>query len=647
MKKLILCLLLITSFLNSESLPTNDIGLFFKIKDKKVQLKWIPQKYSNLNTYKLYKSINGKDEKLIATLKAKEIQLLKKDKYSEDYIFSIHPFKDVKNLDEQLKATLAEEKIAGFRILRFMQDNEYAKNLGQYYEDDNIKSLEVYKYRLELYKNDKLKSEKSITINKKSKVFDSIAWINKTVDNLGVTLSWDSGRINSFFNVYRKLDNESSFRRMNKNSIYVPALNTAGKREIFMDTTLKDNQEASYKVKKVDFFGTEVFESAIVEAKKTIVKKIDPLYDISVYNTDKKKTIRWEKRKDALGYNVYTSEKYNSKAVKVNKKLISNNFYFDRNFKVNKNSFYYVTVVTKNGESSPSAKILSYAKDVSAPKAPKHLIFNVKAGEVNLSWDEVKDNGLIGYRIYVSMDQDAKEWARLEKYEIKDNKYTHSKSKAHSRFHYYYKISAVDKKFNESPFSNVVKVKLPDVIAPKQPLIKSYKTYENKIVFNWQEIHDYDLSHYNLYVQEGKNFVKLNKEPLTITYFELQNLKYQGLRKYLITAVDKSGNESSKQEHSLIRSLDLTAPKIENIKYVQKYKNLYISFDVNDKDYNGFEVFRSTLENKNFVNISSFKRNKSFINKNINKNRKYFYYIKVYDKSGNVKVSDVKEILWK
>ncbi len=646
MIKIIVSLFFILSFINANEV-SNNIGLFFKIKENKVQLKWIPQKYSNLNTYKIYKTANNEKEKLISTVKAKAFKELKKDGFSEDYIFSIYPFKNVKSIDEQLKATLAQKSISGFRILRFMQDNEYAKNLGQFYEDNEIKSLEVYKYRIELFQNDKLLSQKEITINKNSKPFDSIAWLDAEVDNMGVKLFWDNGREESFFNIYRKLDNESRFRRINKNSIYVPMLEEGRKKELFLDTTLKENQNASYKIRKLDFFGEELFESQTVKVKRTINRKAKPLSNVSVYNTDTKKTIKWEKRKDALGFNIYNNQQYNGKYKKLNKKLVKKNYYIHRDFKINENSYYYVTAVTMHGESAPSRKILSYARDVSAPKAPKNLKFSTKEGKVILSWDEVKEKSSLAYKVYVSMQKDQKEWSLIEKNDIKTNSYTHIKPKAHSRFYYYYKVTAIDKKRNESPSSNIVKVKLPDVIAPNQPSIKKYKTYAEKIVFDWQEVYDYDLSHYNIYTQDGKNLIKLNKKPLKVTYFELKNSKYNGLRKYIVTAVDKSGNESLKEKHMLIKSLDLIAPKIEKINYSLKGKNLEINFTVNDKDYNGFEVFRSSLENPKYTNVSGFKEGTSYINKSLSSNRKYFYFIKVYDKVGNVRKSDIKEILWR
>ncbi|MBS9782575.1 MAG: hypothetical protein KGV43_02095 [Arcobacter sp.] len=646
MKRVIISLIFILNFIYASEV-SNDIALFFKIKDNKVLLKWIPKNYSDLNSYKLYKSVNDGKEKLIAQIKVKPIEELKKEGFSEDYIFSIYPFENVKNINEQISAMAAQNTIAGFRILRFMQDNEYAKNIAQYYMDDDVKSLEVYKYRIEQYKAGEFIAKKEFTINKNSRSIDSISWIDAKVDNMGIKLFWDSGAIASFYNVYRKLDNESSFRRLNKNAIYVPPLKKARKRELFLDNSLKENQNASYKVKKLDFFGEEKITSKTVKIKRTIDKKPVLLNNISVYSTDSKKTIQWENRKNILGFNVYRSESYDGKYKKLNKKLIKKTYFIDRDFKVNKNSYYYVTVVDKYGESQASKKVLSYAKDVTPPNSPKNLKFTVKAGEVNLTWDKVKDKDLTGYKVYVSMDRNAKEWALIEKRDIKTNTYIHKKPKTLSRFYYYYKVTAVDKKRNESPRSNIVKVKLPDVTAPKQPAIKSYKTYENKIVFNWQEVYDYDLSHYNLYTQDGVKLIKLNKKPLKVTYFELKNLKYKGLRKYIVTAVDKSGNESSKEKNILIKSLDLTPPKLENIRYSLNNNGLKISFDCNDKDYSGFELFRSTPKSPKYISVSGFKTSKSFINKNLSKNQKYFYYIKAYDKSGNVKVSDVKEILWK
>ncbi len=320
------------------------------------------------------------------------------------------------------------------------------------------------------------------------------------------------------------------------------------------------------------------------------------------------------------------------------------NVYFDRNFNTKQNYYYYITAVNKTIESRPSSKILAYVRDATPPDFPKLLKANVSTGKVELKWEKVKDKNLFGYKVYMSMDKEKKEWALVTKKAISESFFLHSKAKELSGNFYYYRVTAIDKSFNESAFSNIVKIKLPDVTAPSQPIFNRHNIYPSKIRFTWARTLEKDLDYYNLYTQKGKKLIRLNKKPIISTFFEFRNPEINDFRKFIVTSVDTSGNESKKDEHIIIKGLDVIAPIIKNIKYKIVGKNIEINFVVKDVDYNGFEILRSSGKVKRYTNISSFQKGSFFIDKNIVKGRTYFYMLKVYDKSGNISLSDVKEI---
>ncbi len=128
-----------------------------------------------------------------------------------------------------------------------------------------------------------------------------------------------------------------------------------------------------------------------------------------------------------------------------------------------------------------------------------------------------------------------------------------------------------------------------------------YKVYTNKIYLQWAPVYDYDLSHYNIYTQEGIKLVKLNSKKLLKTEFELINYNLEGMKKFIVTSVDKSGNESLKDNHILLNKRDTKAPVIKSIDYAQTKEGLVISLNINDSDYNGFEVYRSSGKSLAFL----------------------------------------------
>lgn len=272
---------------------------------------------------------------------------------------------------------------------------------------------------------------------------------------------------------------------------------------------------------------------------------------------------------------------------------------------------------------------------------PQNLRADVTPGNVELVWDGVKDKDLLGYRVYMSMEQNATQWSLINKSPVSKNSYTHNRSESLSRHHYYYYIAAVDKNFNESARSNIVKIKLPDITPPKQPVIKKFDVNDKYIRLEWNAIEVYDISHYNVY-RNGKE--KLNDTPVRDIFF-IDEKPLSGSNKYIVTAVDTSNNESNKTQSVSIISTDTVAAKIENMEVVQKASEVLIRFENYDEDYNGFQVFRSNGSNTNFYPVSDFIQDKKeYRDNSFFKGRKNYYKIQVFDKSGNISESKVFEV---
>ncbi|MFK5882670.1 MAG: hypothetical protein QM482_10730 [Sulfurospirillum sp.] len=643
MKRVFLIILILLGTVYAKS--SGDLGLYANVQDNKILLKWIPKKYSSKNVYKIYRKTDGEKEKLLATVKAVPYKDLKKAKYSKDYIFLVYPFKDVKNIDDEIAVAKAEQVAGGFRVLKLLEDNNFAKNLGQFFIDTGVKKSKKYIYRVVLFKNDKKISEASVNANTANKKYLSgIFWMQAKGYEWGVGIKWDSGKESGFYNIYRKLQGEKKFKRLNSTPVYVTPSFAKKSKSFYRDKSLKKNQSASYYVKKVDFFGKEGKPSYSIKAKRLVSQKPKIVQHIFIKNSDKVITLRWRKVPKVIGYNVYRSMNYKGGYKKLNKKPIKKQIYQDKNFKSNQTYYYYVSSLDLRGESKPSMKMLAYARDVTPPPTLKTLQFSVEPGLVKLKWKGVKSDDLLGYRVYMSMDKEAKDWSLITKKAIKNTKFIHKKEKSLSRYPYYYAVVAVDKSFNESRFSNIVKTKLPDVTPPREPKILKFIVYPNRVYLKWDRVLVYDLDHYNVYVRFGKKFQKVNKKPIKINSFEDLNPPKKGKVLYLVTAVDRSGNESAKKSMISIKTVDTTPPVIENFKAVLSKKSIKLSFICRDKDYSGFEVYKSFGNDIRYYKISSFAIGKSFRDRVISKKGSYFYMLKVYDKSGNISESKVLNI---
>lgn len=645
MRYIVLITLLIANLLQAQEVQDR-LYLFANFHVNQIELKWFTQKYSSKYTYKIYRNSQGDKPKFLHTLKPESYEVLKNSGYSEDYIFMVYPYKEVKSLDNRIQVAKIEGNVEAFRMLKLIRDKAFAKNLGQYFVDLNVKKDKLYMYTIEAYNGKEMVFQRSIFANTfaQNKPNDFL-WTRAKHSAEGIELSWDVSKEYNYYNVYRKKAQEKNFKKLNLDLLFVSKEYAQKTRILYTDKDIKEGEKATYYIRRIDMFANEGLPSNHFVGERKIVEKIKPniVKNIFVISSDKKTKIKWTKQSNVIGYNIYRSTIYQGNFRKINKKVIKDNVYFDRNFEVDKNYYYYVTAVNMYGESPASMTMLAYARDTTKPDKPKKLSAKTKAGLVSLSWDKVEDKNLIGYRVYLSMDEDAKQWNMLNKDVIKTNSYEHNRSKTLSRFPYYYRVTAVDKTFNESFPSDIVKTQLPDVTPPNQPFIKTFKAYVSKITFEWNKIVVYDLDGYNVYRKVDKKFAKLNKELLKNSMF-IDTKPNDGPNEYVVVAVDKSGNESVKTISKIIYLKDIKPVKIENFKLTKTKDGIKASFTCKDKDYAGFKLFRSSGNITKYFNISNFVKGKSYIDTSVSKKTEYFYMIKAYDKSGNIKESNVLNI---
>ncbi len=644
MKKILFIMLFLVTVLQS-AVQKDNLLLFANNNPTKIELKWFTNSYSSKYRYKIYRKFAKDKPKFLATIKPVSYKLLKKRGYDEDYIFMIYPFKNTKNFNDKIKVLKIEEQVQGFRILKWMRDKSFAINLGQYFVDRSVKKDKLYTYKIEVYKNKKLVFERFIRAHTyKHSAKNDFLWVNAKSTTNGVELNWDVNAYFAYYNVYRKLNGKNKFSKLNKELIFTSLQSAKKSKFLYIDRNLKVKQKVTYYIRKIDMFAKEGKASNEMHGfKKEESKKPKTPSGIFVKSSDKKIMLRWKKSANVLGYNVYRSPIYEGGFVKLNSKPIKKRVYFDKNFKTGKNYYYYITALNMKGESSPSPAMLAFARDTTPPKRPKKLKVAVKAGIVLLSWENVKDKDLLGYRVYESMDIDAKQWSLVVKKEIKENKYKYKKLKTLSRFPYFYRVSAVDKSRNESLPSNIIKAKLPDVTPPKQPVIMKHLAYTNKIILEWDKIAVYDFNYYNIYKKIGKKLKKLNEKPLYLSSF-IDLKPNSGKNEYIVTAVDKSGNESKTLKSKIVVLKDNIPVKIRNFELKKINNSVVVSFTCKDRDYAGFKLFRSSGNILNYYNISNFVKGKSFTDKKLTKGKNYFYMIKAYDTSGNISQSRVLEI---
>ncbi len=139
---------------------------------------------------------------------------------------------------------------------------------------------------------------------------------------------------------------------------------------------------------------------------------------------------------------------------KINQDKVLMEYYEDTDTGTNGKYFYYVSaIVANNIESAPSTEVSLQVTDTFPPEIPANLVCFKAADHMFLTWQAVSDKDFSFYRVYRSLtpeDDFVLIADNVPSNQFKDKTVTKGKT-------YYYMISAVDQKGNESQYSSMAK----------------------------------------------------------------------------------------------------------------------------------------------------------------------------------------------
>jgi len=248
--------------------------------------------------------------------------------------------------------------------------------------------------------------------------------------------------------------------------------------------------EIPFEIKDLDnkthFFGVQYY----YQKKKSPISKIEfirtmipvkPVTGLQVSRENKMIRLKWQRPREDVANNIVTniigynisrkiepdedeekgeeSEKETAPVEKgvfkrINKNNVLLEYHEDMDTSANGNYSYYVSTVLSNRiESDPSETVAIRVKDIYPPEIPANLVTFKAQDHMFLTWKAVNDKDLSHYRIY-RRSPPVKEYHLLAD-NITGNYY---KDKNITKGNvYFYVVTAIDKKGNESEYSNWTK----------------------------------------------------------------------------------------------------------------------------------------------------------------------------------------------
>ncbi len=511
---------------------------------------------------------------------------------------------------------LSDDQFKGIMLLNSIvqsfNNNHFANYLGLFYADTLLDNVDSVRYKVIHAKAGSEEDLLAISnwINPKLVIpFDPPKEIKIADKFKKVAISW-LPETNRYYGVevYRKEETQSSYVKVNDKPIMISETeatdSTSKIRDFhFEDEELKEKTTYSYYLKALNFFGEESESSEVFTVN--VKDRTPPIAPVNLRLVDVKKNkvyLQWDNPSydDAEKLILYRSKNYDGLYLKRNSLSLTESNAIDTANEGN-GYYYYISALDAAANESKSNVIFVDVHDVTPPSIPVGVKAIADTGRVLLSWNKNLESDVKGYRVYRTVNKDAKNaYVLITPDLVQDTVFIDTLPK-NAKNNFLYRIAAVDYSRLVGDKSAPVKVQLPDVTAPAQPFIKFIKDEGESLRISWVPNVEEDLSYYTLYRRSQSDTLwrVLSAEllPTQFSYLD-KSVTNNTLYEYHLTATDSTGNISpaSKLYPYKTKQIDNSFDEklVLKVKYYAKKRLVKCAWnDVNEDDvgFVGYALF--------------------------------------------------------
>lgn len=626
----ILCLLFIgLGQINAQFFIPN--GKIVKKTKEHIKVRWEPStmeewKLSKTIGYevKLYEVSNGTRSKLIESMKVKQLPYNDWDMF----ISRVSPFKQqfyrgARNQIYPEKLTSEEEKISsvykgqtsdgldsimlGLLIYSATYDFNLARltGLGASFKNTNVADFEIeitcgtYKH---IVKNTNKKNELPTLTGE---------WGDRVVK-----LKWQTKGLEKFYFGYIIDKSEDGMRFTMKDSL--PYTNfTFGNlpNEVTeiesLDSLAENNKMYYYRLRGMDYFGDYTTIHSSITGFGAAQLTLSPFIIFADQTEDNQAHLKWDidpKQMRALkDFTLFRTDTIGGQYEVAIPSIpaAAREVKIPMTFTIN---YYRIEANPIQGKPLSTMPVFVMGQDTIPPARPEIISATAdKKGIVNIVWKNNTEPDFWGYRVYISNFKDD-EYSLLTEYPTTDTLFVDTINLKMGLENIYYLVQSTDKRNNMSPFTDTIRLQLPDILPPAPPVLLNLKQLNDTIRVQWVNSPAKDLKEQYLYRREVKGNTSWTKIAVidstntTLNYNDT-GLTYGVHYAYTMVAVDKTGLESVPDQY-----LDwlLEKPKekfipFQKVAYAldEKEKKVVLSWDVNAPEkYKHVTVYRGTDKSK-------------------------------------------------
>ncbi|MFK7001157.1 hypothetical protein V3470_14635 [Flavobacterium oreochromis] len=650
-----------------------------KIKEGKILLKWNVNdpyfwKKSLKSGYKLQRTTvlrNGepinKDEvitlkEVLKPLPLKEWEpLVKQDSltavlaqaiYGEDF----ETTQNEKGIAKMMLLNDQNQQRYGFSLMASEQSYLATKAAGWGYEDTTAKPNEKYVYTITLLGQ---KAEEvnhgTVYIGLADKIDTTPPIIPEAIfGNQTVMLFWDfvsQKELYSCYNIERSTDGKN-FIKLNETPIF-PTLNKSSSYTTFTDKLPENNIKYYYRIIGIDTFGDFSTPSKVISGIGVDFLEYSPQITAKAALDDETVNLEWdfpaEGENKINGFNILQADTESGDFQLVKKELspVTRKIIFKA--KLKPSNYFKVQAVAKKGGYKESYPMLVQPIDSIPPTPPIGIQGTIDTlGIVKLRWKPNTESDFMGYKVFRSYAQDG-QYVELTNKIIINNSFQDSINMKALNKKYFYRLKALDIRYNESKLSDFFIITKKDNIAPSIPVLSDYKIAEKKITIHFLQSESEDVKKHTLYRRkENEQEWKIIYETTNPKDTNYTDTQVDGKSKYYyaMTATDEDGNETEPSDALILESLpQLIRPAINSFSVMvdKTSRAIELYWNSKDQDIVEYQLYKRTKEKQNVLYkiFPSAKKNQ-FIDTSLNIGNIYYYNLRALYKDGSM--SAFKEV---
>lgn len=683
--KFILLLLLISFVSFGQSDVMNDsiknIAAIANIKSDEVIIRWAPPdniawQLGNKSGYKVLRfRVNYAGDKTIETkqigndtikplsLEQWKAKFPENDKYAPIAAQALYGKKfqiGETGFDASNIKTLSQEQELRYSFALLVADlnADVAEGLALRIVDKNIEKDEQYLYAIIPYDLTRMDTGFVFVDTRFPTQKEKAPDLEKNEMENQIELRWNIENTQGAFTAYWIERSEDGIRWLRLNQTpYLQANQNPGaepdKYVYYTDTTIT-RKYFSYKYRLIGItpFAEESEPSDIIEAMARDVTSPDVPIITSIKDVNGKIELEWKMENapdDLKGFLIGKSNSIGGQYEQLTKDYLSPSIrkFIDNNPDKIGENYYVVFAVDTANNVSASLPAYGFLTDSISPAKPIGLQGIIDTtGIVTLRWPLGEDPDITGYRVYFANASDH-EFSNLTPYPIQDTVFIDTLNLNTLTKEIYYQIAAVDRNFNHSERSDILKLIKPDIVPPVTPLISNYFVNDTAVVLNIIPSSSDDVAKHIIYRKGGNQNEWISIKEVFSTFdftkpFIDNQVNGPNFYKYAIQAVDSAGNKSEfslevgVKVYQTLKDFQITG---FDVLYNKEKKVIEITWDKPKSELSYYVLYRK-VNGAKLENFASIDANKNvFIDNEIIQKGEYQYGIKGVYKNGESKIT--------